>query len=142
MNYNFTNITILIAEDDKCNQFFFKAIFKPTNAKIIIAEDGQQAIEYLENNPDIQIALLDIKMPVLDGLKAARIIKNKFKNLPLIAQTAYSDQSQRKTALEAGFDQFITKPINQDELFKLIKSYQFKLRRSKYHTIPYLSDLT
>ena len=142
MKYNFSNITILIAEDDVCNQFFFKAISKPTNAKIIIAEDGQQAIEYLENNPDIQIALIDIKMPVLDGLKAARIIKNKFKNLPLIAQTAYSDQSQRNTALEAGFDQFITKPIKQDELFNIIRSYQFKLRHSRYNTISYLSDLT
>ena len=142
MKYNFANITILIAEDDVCNQFFFKAVFKPTNASIIIVENEQQAVEYVQKNPDIQIALLDIKMPVLDGLEAARIIKSKFKNLPLIAQTAYSDQSQRKTILEAGFDGFITKPIKQDELFNLIRSYQFKLRRSRYHTIPYLSDLT
>ncbi len=142
MKYNFSNITILIAEDDACNQFFFKAVFKPTNANIIIVENGQQAVEHIQKNPDIQIALLDIKMPVLDGLKAARIIKSGNRNLPLIAQTAYSDQSQRKTALEAGFDGFITKPVKQDELFNLIRSYQFKLRRSRYKPTSYLSDLT
>ncbi len=135
MRYDFENITILIAEDEKCNQFFFRSIFKPTKANIIIAEDGKEALYYIENIPDIGIGILDIKMPVIDGLKAARIIKNKFKNLPLIAQTDYSDNDERDIVFEAGFDGFISKPINRDELFELIQSCKLKQKSFEYSVL-------
>lgn len=121
--YDFTGITILIAEDEKVNQLYLEEIFKSTNATIIMAENGKEALDFLKNNPDIKIALLDIKMPVMDGLEAARIIKNQFKALPLIAQTAYSQKHEKEKAIEAGFDDFISKPINRNKLFNLIKTY-------------------
>jgi CheY-like chemotaxis protein len=62
-------------------------------------------------------------MPVMNGLEAARIIKNQFKALPLIAQTAYSRKHEKEKAFEAGFDEFLSKPINRHQLFSLIKSY-------------------
>lgn len=121
--YDFSGITILITEDEKSVQIYFEEILKSTNAKIIMAENGQEAIDLIEKNPDIDIALIDIKMPVMDGLEAARNIKKKFKSLPLIAQTAYSQKHEREKAFEAGFDEFISKPIDRYELLKLIKSY-------------------
>lgn len=120
--YDFSGITILITEDEKSVQIYFEEILKSTNAKIIMAENGQEAIDLIEKNPDIDIALIDIKMPVMDGMEAARIIKKKFKSLPLIAQTAYSQKHEREKAFEAGFDEFISKPIDRYELLKLIKS--------------------
>lgn len=122
MKYDFANVTILIAEEEEFNQFFFKAIFKPTNARLIFAGNGQQLIDHVENNPDIKTVLMDIELPVVDGLTAARTIKSKFKNLPLIAQTAYSVNNGRYKAFEPWFDEFITKPVNREELFKLILS--------------------
>ena len=121
--YDFTGITILIAEDERVNQIYLKEIFKPTNATVIVTENGKDALDSLKNNPDIKIALLDIKMPMMNGLEAARIIKNQYSALPLIAQTAYSQKHEREKAIEAGFDEFISKPINRDKLFKVIKTY-------------------
>ena len=121
--YDFSGITILIAEDEKDIQTYLQDIMKSTNAKIIMAGNGKEAINILEKNPDIKIALLDIKMPVMDGLEAARIIKSKYRNLPLIAQTAYSQNIEKKMASEAGFDAFISKPLNRAKLFKIIKNH-------------------
>jgi signal transduction histidine kinase len=121
--YDFSNITILIAEDDEFNQFYLQEIFTKTNAKIIMAVNGQEAVDSIISNPEISIALLDIKMPVMDGLKAARIIKGKYANLPLIAQTAYTQQHEKDAIFEAGFNEYISKPINQKELFRLIKTH-------------------
>ena len=121
--YDFSNLTILIAEDDEYNQFYLQEIFTRTNARIIMAANGQEAIDSIKSNPDIRIAVLDIKMPVMDGLKAARIIKGKYASLPLIAQTAYTQQHEKDAIFEAGFNDYISKPIDKKELFRLIKTH-------------------
>lgn len=122
MSFDFSDITILIAEDEEYNQYFFLEIFRTTKAKVLMAGNGLEAIEYVKNSPGIDIALLDIRLPVIDGLKAAVEIRKINTSIPLIAQTAYSDPKDRKEAIQAGFDAFISKPINKDELFSLIKS--------------------
>lgn len=120
--YDFSGITILVAEDEKINQMYLQEMFKSTNAKIIMASNGQEAIDCVDNNQDIRIALIDIKMPVMDGLEAAQHIKQRYKDLPLIAQTAYSQHNEKKLALEAGFDDIVSKPLKIKELFKLVKA--------------------
>jgi PAS domain S-box-containing protein len=122
-NFDFSGVTVLIAEDEKFNQLHLKEIFRPTNARILMTENGSEAIDCLEANPGTNIALIDIKMPVMDGLETTRLIKRKFNGLPVIAQTAYAQQSNREAAILAGFDGFITKPINRIELFKLIRKF-------------------
>jgi CheY-like chemotaxis protein len=130
--FDFTGSKILIAEDEKINQLYLKEIFKSTNATILIAENGKEALDCLKNDPDIKIALLDIKMPVMNGLEAARIIKKQFKALPLIAQTAYSRKHEKEKAFEAGFDEFLSKPINRHQLFSLIKSCIDQIEKSRW----------
>ena len=121
--YDFSDITILIAEDDMYNQMYFEEILSQTNAWIIMAMNGKEAIDYINENPDIKIALLDIRMPGMDGLEVAREIRKKSRNIVLIAQTAYSQEQEREIAIQAGFDEFISKPINREEILRLIKYY-------------------
>jgi CheY-like chemotaxis protein len=125
MKYDFSNITILIAEDEKFNRFYLKELFKHTNANILMAENGQQAVEFAEANPDIRIALLDIKMPVMDGLQAAHIIRSKFAKIALIAVTAFVQEFYGEVSFAERFDAYLPKPINPGKLFQLIESYTY-----------------
>jgi CheY-like chemotaxis protein len=120
-NYNFSDITILVAEDDIYNQYFLREILNSTKARILMANNGKEALELLEENPDINIALFDIKMPVMDGLTLARIIRAKYQNFPMIAQTAHILPEDKHIAFDSGFNELVTKPINIERLFMLIK---------------------
>jgi signal transduction histidine kinase/CheY-like chemotaxis protein len=121
--YDFSNTTILVAEDDKYNQIYLEKILSDTNARVIMAMNGKEAINYVNENPEIKIALLDIKMPVMDGLEAAKEIRRKYKSVILIAQTAYSQDQEKELAIQAGFDVFLSKPIDRFKLLNMIKSY-------------------
>jgi CheY-like chemotaxis protein len=121
--YDFSNIIVLIAEDDIFNQLYLTEILRSTNATIIMAGNGKEALELIEVNPQINIALFDIKMPVMDGLTLARSVKEKYFGLPMIAQTAHILPHDKKIALQAGFSELITKPIDRENLLRLIASY-------------------
>ncbi len=123
MNYDFSNITILIAEDEKLNRFFLKELFRQTNANLIMAENGKEAVEHVENNPAIKIALLDIKMPVMDGMQAAQIIRSRSAKIALIAVTAFVQELFGEEAFEERFDAYIPKPVNSGKLFQIIESF-------------------
>ena len=84
---------------------------------------GTNEIRYLNKNPDISLILMDIKMPALDGLSATRMIRSFNHHIPIIAQTAYALSEDANKALAAGCNDYISKPINQNELIKLIKKY-------------------
>lgn len=112
--------TILIAEDDNINFLLLQKMMKPKNFKIIRAQNGQEAVNICSNNPEIDLILMDIRMPVLDGFEAFKKIHPIRPNLPIIAQTASSSDESKKRILKAGFSDYITKPINREKLFKLI----------------------
>jgi len=111
--------TILIAEDENSNFAYFKMLLSKTKANILHAITGNEAIE-LTNNQSVDVVLMDIKMPEMDGLEATRIIKSKNKNLPIIATTAFAMEDDDKTCLEAGCDTYISKPINEEKLLETI----------------------
>lgn len=92
----------------------------------IHAENGAEAILALKNNPDFALILMDLKMPVLDGLEATRKIRQFNKTIPIIAQTAYAFSSDKKNAIEAGCNAYISKPIKKSELISLIQRYAKK----------------
>jgi CheY-like chemotaxis protein len=121
--YDFRNIIVLIAEDDIFNQLYLTEILRSTNARVIMAENGMKALELIEVNPNINIALFDIKMPVMDGLTLARSVREKYAGLPMIAQTAHILPQDKKIALQAGFNELITKPIERESLLRLIAHY-------------------
>jgi signal transduction histidine kinase/CheY-like chemotaxis protein len=118
--------TILIAEDDNINFLLFQKIMKAKNYKIIRALNGQEAVTICLNNPNIDLVLMDIKMPVMDGYEAFDKITPIRPNLPIIAQTAFSSNSDKERIFKLGFHDYITKPINRERLFELIDGVLLK----------------
>ncbi len=121
---NKTVKSILIAEDDETNFFYLKALLKHiTSAGIIHASNGREAIDKFKEIPDIGLVLMDIKMPVMDGLEATRQIKAIKQDVPVIAVTAYAMAGDENIAFEAGCDGYLTKPINKKLLFEKIVEF-------------------
>lgn len=115
--------TILIAEDDNINFLLFQKMMQHKNYKIIRAINGKEAVEACINDPNIDLVLMDIKMPIMNGFEALEQIRPIRPALPIIAQTAYSSSDDKIRIEEAGFTGYITKPLNRDVLFELINKY-------------------
>lgn len=115
-----SSVPILVAEDDEINFLYFSAIFENSRYQVIRASNGQQAVDLCLGNQQIRFVLMDIKMPVMDGLEATRLIKSSRPDLPIVAQSAHvlSDINDRLDG--AGFDGYVTKPIDKKELFAMI----------------------
>ncbi|SHM10580.1 Signal transduction histidine kinase [Flavobacterium xinjiangense] len=113
-------ITILIAEDDNINFLLFKKIIKQTNHKIIRASNGLEALSICSDNADIDLVLMDIKMPVMNGFDSFEKIKLIRPNLAVVAQTAYSSNEDIEKISKLGFYGYISKPINREKLVVLI----------------------
>jgi len=119
--YNWDNRVVLITEDEEVNFFYLKTIFKKTEARIIRAKNGKEAVDIIEKyGGRIDLILMDINMPVMDGYEAMRIIKTKHPKIPIIAQTAYTLTEDRRKCMQAGFNDYISKPINRMALFRLV----------------------
>ena len=111
--------TILVAEDDNLNFSLIKTFLSRLDVDIIRAENGQEAVD-IASAGKIDLVLMDIRMPVMDGYTASRLIKNVKPSLKIIAQTAYSDRS---VAILNGCDDFITKPFGRKQLISLVSTY-------------------
>ncbi len=115
--YNWRNKIILIVEDEDLNFRVLQISLKNTNANIIRAVNGKDAVDKLNENKNVDIVLMDIQMPVMDGYEALSIIKRDYPHIPVIAQTAYAMMEEKKRCLELGFDDYISKPIKFNDLF-------------------------
>ncbi|HZJ73391.1 MAG TPA: PAS domain S-box protein, partial [Perlabentimonas sp.] len=113
-------INMLIAEDDFVNFQYLKELLIDFDVNIIWAKNGADAVNEVKVNSDIDIVLMDIKMPVMDGYEATAEIRKFRSDLPIIAQTAYAFSSDREKALNAGCNDYISKPINRKQLIALI----------------------
>ncbi|GET31632.1 hypothetical protein PbJCM13498_04950 [Prolixibacter bellariivorans] len=113
---------ILVAEDEEMNYLYIETLLEK-HFNLIHARNGLEAVDICIRDEDINLILMDIKMPVMNGHEASEKIKSKRPNLPIIAQTAYSTESEKKLALEHGCDDFISKPIKEEKLFELIYTY-------------------
>jgi PAS domain S-box-containing protein len=120
---NYEGKTILIAEDEKSNFDFLKILFTRMNIRVLWAKDGQEAVDLCEIDPSINLVLMDIKMPLLDGYEATKLIKNKRPELPIIAQTAYAMISDKLEADKAGCDGYLSKPIKINLLTEILENY-------------------
>ncbi len=118
--YNWSDKQILVAEDEQNNYVFIEEALKKTGATIIWATDGEQAVAAVKGNPEINLVLMDIKMPNLDGYEATKLIKKMRADLPVIAQTAYAMSDERDLSLQAGCDEYLTKPIRPKKLLRKI----------------------
>src|SRR3989339_702904 len=102
---------------------FVKTLLKKTKAKILRAENGQEAIDICKENQSIQMVLMDMQMPVMNGFEATKIIKEIRKDLPVIAQTAYAMAEDKEKCFAAGCDDYITKPITLNSLLCVSAKY-------------------
>lgn len=119
-------ITILVAEDEEYNMMYITELFSTTNFKIIEANNGKKALELAQNHPEIQLVLMDIKMPVMDGNEAMQEIKKLRPSLPIIALSAFAMESDKTKALKLGFDAYLTKPLDRKLLFQSIEDHSSK----------------
>lgn len=120
--YHWEGKIFLIAEDDKFSYKFLESFLKQTKANVLHAIDGKEAIDICRNK-NIDLVLMDIQMPEMNGLQATEEIKKFKKNLPVIAQTANAITEEKQKCFEAGCDDFITKPVNITELYSKIDKW-------------------
>ncbi|MGE0079337.1 MAG: ATP-binding protein [Bacteroidales bacterium] len=110
----------LIVEDNEANYLYLDELLRPTGIKIIRASNGLDAINFAANNFDIDVILMDLQLPELDGFEATKRIKQINPKVPIIVQTAYALADEKNRAINAGCDHYLTKPISANTLLYLI----------------------
>ncbi|MBI5416332.1 response regulator [Candidatus Poribacteria bacterium] len=118
----------LLVDDDMRNVFALSSILEERGMIIIIARNGKEALDCIEKNQDIDIVLMDIMMPIMDGYQATEEIRkqHQFKNLPIIALTAKAMAGDRKKCIDSGASDYLSKPIDMDKLLSLLKVWLYK----------------
>ncbi|MGN6181553.1 MAG: HAMP domain-containing protein [Mucilaginibacter sp.] len=120
--------TVLVVDDDVRNLFALTAVFERSNIEVITAESGREAIEILNSDRKVDIVLMDIMMPEMDGYETIQIIRKdqQYKNLPIIAVTAKAMIGDRQKCIASGASDYITKPVKTDQLLSLMRVWLIK----------------
>mgnify|MGYP000885592101 CR=1 FL=1 len=127
----FEKLKILIAEDDSIAFQYLKAVLSEIPCEISYAANGQEAVEFFKNNHDIDLILMDIRMPVMDGYQATRKIREINSQVYIIAQTAFALAGDREKTIDAGCNDYLSKPVNKTELLDKIKEFVRTKKSSK-----------
>jgi PAS domain S-box-containing protein len=117
------NLKILIAEDDKPSEMLLSIMAKTFSKEVIVSTTGFETVGACRNNPEIDLILMDIQMPDIDGYEITRQIREFNQKVIIIAQTAYANSGDREKALAAGCNDYISKPIKKETLMGLIEKY-------------------
>ena len=117
--------TVMIVDDDMRNVYSLSSALQGNRVQVISAADGQEALEELERNPQVDIVLMDVMMPRMDGYEATRRIRahDRFRELPIIALTARTMQGEREKCLAAGANAYVAKPVDFPELLALLRDW-------------------
>jgi PAS domain S-box-containing protein len=121
--HDWKNKTILVAEDETSNYLLINEILKDTKINLIWAKDGREVVNLFKEHPEIDLILMDIQMPVINGYLATKEIKNIRKDIPVIAQTAYAMAGEREKSISAGCDDYLSKPIRPRDLIFTIARF-------------------
>jgi len=119
------NSKILIVEDDDVSLNYLESVLKQYNLEVLIARNGMEAVETFQNNEEIILIFMDIKMPVMDGHTAAKKIKDLNPDIPIVAQTAFALKAERKK-FNSVFDDYLTKPLNLNRVLETVNKYLFE----------------
>lgn len=123
--FNFSDFTIMVAEDTPYNYEYLSSILQRTGAKIIWAKDGIDVLKMF-NSDKVDLILMDIQLPEISGYEATSQIREKNKNIPIIAQTAYAMAEDRQKCMEAGCNDVLVKPIRMDDVLNTVAKYLMK----------------
>ncbi len=123
MNFNWKNKVILVAEDVATNYLLIKTALRKTDVSLIWAKNGQEALDECKKEQQIDLVLMDVRMPVMDGYTATKLIKEVRPDIPVIAQTSYAMDGDREKSQESGCNDYIAKPFNVNEFLQLIARY-------------------
>ncbi len=120
---NNNKIKILVSEDDEASHFLLSLMLKEISGELLHARTGLEAVELCRANPDIDLILMDIKMPIISGYEATRQIREFNTDVIVIAQTAFGLSGDREKVMEAGCNDYLSKPVTKDTLLSTIKKY-------------------
>jgi CheY-like chemotaxis protein len=123
LEYDWSEYTVMIAEDEETNFVYLETALQKTNINVIRARNGKEAVELVKVTPQINLILMDIKMPEMNGLEATRCIKSFRKDIPIIAQTAFAMEEDRRNCSAVGCDDFLPKPIRYKVLLEALAKY-------------------
>ena len=122
-NCEIKNLKILVTEDDKISRMLILKVIESYSKEILIAKTGLEAVETCRNNPDIDLIMMDIQMPQMNGYEATKEIRKFNKTVIILAQTAFALEGDKEKTIEAGCNGYISKPIKKEELAKLMQHY-------------------
>jgi CheY-like chemotaxis protein/two-component sensor histidine kinase len=122
-NYSWTGKTLLLVEDEEVNYLYINELLSYTGINLLHVITAEEAIKICKSSQHLDLILMDMRLPGINGFDATRLIKRIRKNVPIIAQTAYAMENERKHCLEAGCDHYMTKPFDQEILFTVLDSY-------------------
>ena len=114
---------LLIAEDEDSNYKYLEIVLRKTGIEIFRAHNGLEAIEITKKHPGIDLVLMDVKMPEMNGLEATKEIKKMNGDIPVIALTAYAMANDREMSLNAGCDDYISKPVRKHMIYSMLHKY-------------------
>jgi len=120
------NLCILVAEDNKANQAVIQLLLERQGHRVVLVNNGNEAINELSNSTNFDLILMDVSMPIKDGISATKEIRALGLTIPIIAITAHALESEKKTCIEAGMNDFISKPIRSKQLKTILHSFNVK----------------
>ena len=120
-----SSINVLIVDDDDINIFALSAVLQSRNYTVFSASDGQAAVDFMTNENSIDIVLMDIMMPVMDGFQAIEILRTREKtvSIPIIALTAKAMQGDMEKCIQSGANAYCSKPVDIDELIGIMNKF-------------------
>ncbi len=122
--------TILIVEDDEANYLYFKSLLKRTGANLIWKKNGHDTLKVIHENNEIDLILMDVLIPFVNGIEVTREIRKQKNTTPVIIITAYTSKEIREKCFIAGCDEFLTKPVLPNKLIKTISKYFYQSRHT------------
>ncbi len=123
LDYDWSQYTILIAEDEETNYIYLETALQKTNVTVLRAKNGREAVETAKVTPQLNLILMDIKMPEMNGLEATRSIRTFRKDITIIAQTAFAMEEDRRNCTAVGCNDFLPKPIRYKVLLETLAKY-------------------
>lgn len=117
---------ILIVEDVESNYLYLNAVLSKLDARIEWVKNGLEAVDFAKNHSDIDLILMDLQMPEMNGYDATREIRKIYSDLPIVAQTAFAMSDDRAKAIEAGCNDYLAKPIRSKDLIEMVNKFLTK----------------